>query len=262
MKIWWHHPLTYKEVYKTYDEILKKHTDMLSENGKLMTVDHYWNKKGTSAIPYHSLDLMNKGQVVDAMMRAEEAGYDAAVVGCSMDDGLIESKEAVKIPLVGLAESGMIAACLLGKNFAEITFGKKLKSRIEERAAELGLSNRLVTVRVIDMDLEEAAQALTDVKFTKVLTDLFVKESKKAIDDYGAEVIIPGCGLLCTLCIRDRIGEIEGTGVPVVDGVISALGLVRTLYTLQKKAGVTVNRSGSFAAPPAELLKEARKYYV
>jgi len=261
MKIWWHHAIPYREVYQTYDEILRRHTDRLSDNGKVMEVNHYWNEKGSGALQYHSLDLMNKAQCVEAMCKAEESGYDAGVIGCSMDVGVDESKEAVNIPIVGLAEAGMICACLLGKSFSEITFGKKLKTRIEERAAEIGLENKLASVRVIEMELEEAGEALTNPKYTQQLKELFMGESKKAAEEDGAEVIIPGCGLLCAMCIRDRIGKIEGTQVPVMDGVIAALGLAVTSIKFKDEAGVTVSRAGIFASPPAELLQEARKYY-
>lgn len=261
MKIWWHHAIPYLEVYKTYDEILRKHTDSLSGNGKTMTVEHYWNERGSRALQYHSLDLMNTAQCVEAMCKAEESGYDAAVIGCSMDVGVKESKEAVNIPVVGLAEAGMICACLLGRSFSEVTFGQKLKTRIEERALEIGLENKLASVRVIEMELEEAGEALTNPKYTQQLKELFIRESKKAIEEDGAEVIIPGCGLLCALCIRDRISHIEGTKVPIVDGVIAALGLVATLVTLQNEAGVTVSRAGTFASPSRELIEEARKDY-
>lgn len=261
IKIWWHHAMPYAEVYKTYDEILKKHTDMLSGNGEVITVDHYWNKKGSPALQYHCLDLKNRAQCIEAMIEAEEKEYDAAVIGCAMDIGVKESKEAVSIPVVGLAEASMLCACLLGKNFSQITFGQKLKTRIEELALELGLEKKLVSVRTIEMGLEEAGQALTNPKYTQELKGLFMEESKKAIEKDEAEVIVPGCGVLSALCIRERIGKIEGTGVPIIDGVIAALGIALTLATFKNKAGVTVSRAGTFASPPQQAIKEARKDY-
>ena len=261
MKIWWHHAMPYAEVYQTYDEILRKHTDMLSRNGKMIAVDHYWNKKGSPALQYHCLDVKNRAYCVEAMIEAEEKGYDAAVIGCSMDIGVTESKEVVTIPVVGLAEASMLCACLLGNSFCQITFGQKLKTRIEERASEIGLEKKLVSVRAIEMGLEEAGQALANPKYTQKLKELFIKESKKAIEKDEAEVVIPGCGVLAALCIRQRISVIEGTQVPVVDGVIAALGMAMTLATLKNKAGVTVSRAGTFASPSQEAIKEARKDY-
>jgi hypothetical protein len=72
MKIWWHRAIPYLDVYKAYDEILRKHTDSLSGNGKVMTVDHYWNKKGGRALQYHSLNIMNAAQCVEAICKARK----------------------------------------------------------------------------------------------------------------------------------------------------------------------------------------------
>jgi len=178
-----------------------------------------------------------------------------------MDIGVRESKEAVGIPVVGMAEMSMVFACQLGKNFSEITLGSKLKTRIAELALELGLERKLASVRVIEMGLEETGQALTNPKYTQKLKELFMREAKKAIEADEAEVIVPGCGLLSALCIQEGIGRVEGMEVPVVDGVIVALGTAITLATLKNKAGVTISRAGTFASPPQEALKEARKGY-
>jgi len=66
--------------------------------------------------------LARAGMVVSAIA-AEKEGMDAIVIESMGDTGLFESREAVSIPVVGLSDSSVRVAQMLGRKFGLITAG-------------------------------------------------------------------------------------------------------------------------------------------
>ena len=62
-------------------------------------------------------NLLNKVQIVERILEAAKEGCDGAVVGCFLDPGVAEARSAVDIPVIGIAESSLFYACLLGLRF-------------------------------------------------------------------------------------------------------------------------------------------------
>lgn len=67
--------------------------------------------------------LARAGMVL-AAIEAEKEGVDAIVIESMGDTGLFESREAVTIPVVGLSDSSVRVAQMLGRKFGLITAGK------------------------------------------------------------------------------------------------------------------------------------------
>jgi Asp/Glu/hydantoin racemase len=59
-----------------------------------------------------------------AAVAAEKEGVDAIVIESMGDTGLLECREAVSIPVVGLSDSAVRVAQMLGRKFGLITAGK------------------------------------------------------------------------------------------------------------------------------------------
>ena len=61
-------------------------------------------------------------EVLERVKQAEEDGFDAAFPGvCYGEFFLQDARQAVKIPVVGPAESAMVMAQLIGGKFAVVT---------------------------------------------------------------------------------------------------------------------------------------------
>src|SRR5438105_4753589 len=56
-------------------------------------------------------------QAIRNTIEAERQGFDAVVIGHFQEPGLLESRVAVDIPVVGLGEATMLHACTLGRTF-------------------------------------------------------------------------------------------------------------------------------------------------
>ena len=83
----------------------------------------------------------------EAVLRAlRERRPDAALIAAFGDPGLAEAR-ALGLPVAGLGEAGLRAAA--ESAFAVVTLGVAMGEAIRDRIAELGLSERFVTLRIL-----------------------------------------------------------------------------------------------------------------
>lgn len=151
--------------------------------------------------------------VVEKVLEAEEEGFDAVVINCFDDPGLDAAREKASILVLGIGETSIIAALHLGYRFAIISTGEKSKVTYELKTIKLGVRERLayssgIPLRVLDLRASEER------------TKQFVlKEARKAVENYCAEVIILGCGGLIGLA-EELSKELNA---PVIDPTITTL---------------------------------------
>ncbi len=178
------------------------------------------------------------GAYATAQLAAEHhAGHDAVIVAAFGDPGLAGLREALPIPVLGLTESALATACLLGHRFSIVAISQRIQAWYREVVEANGLIGRLASIRALDRPLaignvqgehEEALRALCE----------------RAVKEDGAEVIVLAGAPLAGLA-RALHGRLP---VPVVDGVSSAVRHAETLCALQPgKAS-----AGSFAPPPVK----------
>lgn len=191
----------------------------------------------TRGMPYIATraDAVVGGLVTLEMLANHGAGFDAAVVGAFGDPGLGAARELLSIPVVGLAEAGLLSACMLGRSFSVVTFSATLVPWFEECIAWHGLEKRCASVR----SLHESFTSLTDVKKEKEqrLIDL----ANKVIGEDRADVIVLGGAPLSGLAntIKERVD------VPLVDCVVSAVKQAEALVALDVRKA----RLGTFQRP-------------
>jgi len=110
---------------------------------------------GPSAIEGRSDAAVAAHATLEAITRHEEQ-VDAAVIACFSDPGLMAARDAVDFPVVGIAEASMLTACMLGARFSIVTVAPSTVSPIHELASAYGLSQRLASVRAIDVGVLES----------------------------------------------------------------------------------------------------------
>src|SRR5947209_20432621 len=60
-------------------------------------------------------------QTIRAGIEAERAGYDGFVIGHFQEPGLLECRSALGIPVVGLGEANLLAACAMAQKIGLVT---------------------------------------------------------------------------------------------------------------------------------------------
>jgi len=108
---------------------------------------------------------------------------DAVIVGCFGDPGMDGLREIAKVPVVGFAESGMLAATARPGRFLIATVGLAWRDMLAGMARQRGIADRLAGIVAIDQWAADPAAAAAEID--------------RAADEFGAaRVVIGGTGLI------------------------------------------------------------------
>lgn len=177
------------------------------------------------------------GAYATAQRAAEHhAGHDAVIVAAFGDPGLAGLREVLPMPVLGMTESALATASVLGHRFSIVAISQRIQAWYREVIEANGLIGRLASIRALDRPLASIGNVQDEhVDALRALCERAVRED-------GAEVIVLAGAPLAGLA-RSLRGQLP---VPVVDGVSSAVRHAETLFALQPGKSV----EGSFAPPP------------
>ncbi len=196
---------------------------------------------GPAAIESHLDEVYAAAAVVELIERDLAAGgSDGYVVACFGDPGLDAARELVDVPVVGIAEAAMHVASLTGRSFAVVTTLTRTLGRAHDLVARYGMSGACVSmtgtgVAVLDLEDTEPAAVAT-----------IGEACERAVEHDRAHAIVLGCAGMADLCAQLTLR----TGVPVVDGVAAAVGLV----TAMSRMGIGTSKLDEYATPPRRLV--------
>lgn len=177
------------------------------------------------------------GAYATAELAARHAGeHDALIVAAFGDPGLAALREVLDIPVLGLTESALMSACMLGQRFSIIAISRRISAWYRECVQSNGLLDRLASIRTLDQRVQNIASIQSDH------ADALRALCMQAIEQDGADVLIIAGAPLAGLA-RTLSADIP---VPLVDGVSSAVRHAESLYAL----GTHPPKMGSFAPPP------------
>ncbi|CAN5379179.1 hypothetical protein BH09PSE6_BH09PSE6_00440 [soil metagenome] len=256
----WHQSFTDLDAMPLYRDTLQRHADATMAG--IAAVSVHGLRPGTypagiapMACNSHGyLRALGAQQVCEAAMAAERAGYDAFALGCFFDPGLHEARGLVDIPVVSLAESCMLTACSLGRKFAMIALTPFQRCLAEDLAAACGMASRLSCVIGMDppvklFDLEGDATVTDPIKAS------FRAACREAIER-GAEVIIPGDGVLNEFLVRSDLLDVDGASI------MDSLGVLfhhAAFFANARTAGaLAISRRMLYAKPDPAMLAHAR----
>lgn len=179
--------------------------------------------------------------ILEEILKSEKEGsYDGYVIACFADPALHAAREIMDKPVVGIGEASVMLAEFLGESFSIITVGPESRWVYKGVVNRYGAENRLASLRSPIMRSEDS---YTNPGYIK---DLVVKESKIAIEEDFAEVIILGCGVMTDLAepIQDIIK------VPVINPVAAGVKVAEALIGL----GMKTSKAYSYKIPQNPVL--------
>ena len=142
--------------------------------------------------------------------------YDGFIIACHSDIGVDLLRELTDKPVIGIGEASMLLALPLGHKFSILSLKRKKIPQKEDLVRKYGLENRCASIRITGLGV-----VATDEEKREKL----IQEGEKAVREDRAEVLILGCAGMAGM---DK--EIEkAIGVPVIDGVVSALLIMESL---------------------------------
>lgn len=136
-------------------------------------------------------EYMAIGPMLRTMVRLrKESEYDAIIIGCAGDPGLVPARELLDIPVIGPAESSYLFASMVADRFSVVSTlqaGEISEDRVRMRAREMGLESKLASVEFIELSVAEMWN-----EDSQPVVEMIRKAAKKA-RSRGAGCLVLGC---------------------------------------------------------------------
>jgi allantoin racemase len=200
---------------------------------------------------HHMIDI----QIIENARRAEAEGYDAVAIACFHDPGLQEARSAVDIPVLGMAESALLAAAPFGTRYGLICLHDPVIPFLRRLVDGYGYRDRVVTVQALDPPV--TGLELETVYEDSSLLHTRVRELAESCAKAGAEVLIPAEGILNTLFVHHDIAELGG--IPIMDSFGALLAHTEMTVALRERRNMQVSRRGTYLRPSAGVVDQMRR---
>ena len=140
-----------------------------------------------SAIQSESDVAESTPRMLEIVRRANREGYDAVLVACFSDPGLSAAREESEILVLGIQETTLHVAAMLGHKFTVLTpLAARIASK-EQDVRRFKAEAALASVRALGMTVAETE---ADPVRTKAQ---ILRVAREAMELDGAEVIVLGC---------------------------------------------------------------------
>lgn len=188
---------------------------------------------------YYYRRMLYVPKIVEAVRNAEKEGYDGVLLDCFLNPGLEESKEAVKIPVVGAGQASMLLASTLGRSLAVVSTISNGIVPAKDLAKLYGVHDKVVSWRSAEIPVTEMHKMSEES-----ITEAVFREAKEAVERDGAEVVVLGCTGIPSRVLQDRLG------VPVIDSGIVGFKTAELMVDLYLNAGLTHSKKMAYSPPP------------
>jgi len=258
MKIWYQ-SMTNLPNWPGYQRVLHSVIDRAKEAGTEVEV-HGMTKVGGIGDQFRYLEYLETAELLDNVHQAIDRGFDAFLIGNIGDPGLRAAREVADIPVLGLCESSMHLACIMGASFSFITINDKFTPRIVENVTTYGLEKRFVGAHKMNItrlhDLEGGFE--NPQSKARILSDF--EAAAESADKAGAEVLIAAGGVVSGLLAHWQVSQSE-CGIPILDGITSLVKMGEMAVKIQSLTGRFISKRRLYAPPPLEQIEELRNAY-
>jgi allantoin racemase len=173
------------------------------------------------------------------IIEAEKQQVSGHVIACFDDTGLDAARMAAHAPVVGIGEAAFHAASLIAYKFSVVTTLGRSIPAIEHNLTRFGLATRCAKVRAAEVPVLSLEEANSPAR-ARISQEI---ELAKAQD--GCDAIVLGCAGMADLAQSLS----KEHGLPVIDGVSCAIGLIEMLA----RSGLTTSKLGGYAPPLAKI---------
>ncbi len=196
-------------------------------------------------IEYRAYEATVTPHILQATVQAAREGFDALVIGCFYDTGLLDAREiSGSTVVVAPCHASIETALRLANSFSIIVGRRKWIHQMESTVHGYGYGRQLRSFRAVEMGVVEFQQ---DHDCTR---ERLVQAGRAAVQEDHAEAVILGCTLE-TGFYQELQAEL---GVPVIDPSIAALKVAEHAAHLRRHQGWIPSRVWSCEAPPAQEL--------
>lgn len=156
------------------------HAALLQQQYRLpdITLSDRAVEKGPYEVETEIQDALAVPYIIKEAIKAEREGVDALVIDCMTDPGLRQAREAVAIPVIGVAETAIHLAGQLSHKFGWIDPSEHSRPFVENQVLLYGLNGKLASFRAVEIsplqiqeDPQSTAKALINAALAAVIED-------------------------------------------------------------------------------------------
>lgn len=179
----------------------------------------------------HSVDNMftwhiSSVSVMEELLKSEKEGdFDAYVVACFWNPGVLGAREITDKPVVGIGQASLLMAPLVGERISIVCVGDTNIHIYKDDVVRYGMQERVVSFRTANIASEDS---FTSPQKT---SQIIAQAAKLAVEEDKADVILLGCGVMSEF--SEMVSEI--VGVPVVNPIGAGVKMAETLACLGLK---------------------------
>jgi allantoin racemase len=206
---------------------LRNAEDLVNVGGPGTVLSSAFIPEGPPSIESRFDEVFSVPWLIALALKAERDGVDAIVIDCMGDPGLGPLREAVGIPVLGVAQTAMSTAAMLAQRFGVVTVLDRTTSMMNELVDLYGFHRHYVGCSPIGIPVLRIHDDPA-----KVRSDL-ADAALRLVREKEAAAIILGCtGFLgCAEAIKSRLLE-AGYDIPVIDPVPTAVTVAAALAAL------------------------------
>lgn len=238
--ILWIDPVAHDDFSGDIQEILQ------AAAGPGTNVDVAALDRGPHHVEYHYYEALVTPDVLHEVKRAENAGYDALVIGCFYDLALEEAREVSEsMPIAAPAEATTHLATTFGDSFSVVVGRQKWVPQMRDRVHKYGFGDHLASFQTADL-------GVLDFQADPETTQQRLREAATtAVEEDNAEVVILGCTAEYGF-YEDLQADL---GVPVLDAVTAPFKFAELLADIAD-FGWTHSKIGGYESPPVSEIAE------
>jgi allantoin racemase len=255
MKIWYQSFASFKRL-PNYARAIEEYLGKIG-NERVSFEVHGLDSGGVGD-EYRVFEYFDTNQIIKNSLIAGRSGFQAYAIANILDPGLYESRQISKIPVLGLCESSLLVASLMGKKISLITVNENFIPRIEENVRRYGLWDRLKGIGTMKIEVEYLDLAYKDETIRNKIINKFMEEARPLIRE-GAEVIIPAGGVAMLLLALSGVHKVDG--IPIVNGIIALTNVAEMMVRFQDITGVFISRRMTYVSPEEKRWREALTVY-
>jgi len=172
-----------------------------------------------------------KAMAVPGMLRlalaAQRSGATAVIIDCMSDPSLDAAREALRIPVVGPAQTSAFLAASLAHRFSILGTREDMGHKFVSQMDEYGLSSKLASVQTVGLTVQQV-ESDPEAMFNGLL-----HAGERAIREDGAHILIPGCTGMIGVARRLQVAlAARGLCVPVIEPPAAAIKMAEALSDL------------------------------
>ncbi|MCH9670636.1 MAG: aspartate/glutamate racemase family protein [Gammaproteobacteria bacterium] len=177
------------------------------------------------------------GVIALEMIAERQAEVDAVVIAAYGDPGLRAARELFDMPIIGMAESAMLTACMAGEKFSLVTFTKNLAPWYLESVTSAGLRSRLASIRIPNEDFRSVLNVQHELH-AQLLAEVAV-----CVEEDQADVVILGGAPLAGMAHK-----VTDSPAVLIDPISAAVKQAEAMYQVTPRGA----NAGSMQRPPTK----------